>query len=147
MSNIKIKEIAFQSEEQKASVALRYEVLRKPLNLHFLEEDLQKEYLDFHIAAYLDGNLVGILLLKPAEKPQVIKMRQVAVDASLQGRGIGKAMVLFSEEFIKTKGFTSIELHARETAVPFYLSMNYAISGERFEEVGIPHFKMLKQLS
>lgn len=147
MSNIQIKEIAFQSEEQKASVALRYEVLRKPLNLHFLEEDLQKEYLDFHIAAYLDGNLVGILLLKPAEKPQVIKMRQVAVDASLQGRGIGKAMVLFSEEFIKAKGFTSIELHARETAVPFYLSMNYAISGERFEEVGIPHFKMLKQLS
>ena len=146
MSDIHIKEIAFLSAEQKASVGLRYEVLRKPLGLHFLEEDLQKEYLDFHIAAYVDGNLVGILLLKPIETPQVIKMRQVAVDSSMQGRGIGKAMVRFSEEFVKAKGFTSIELHARETAVPFYLSLNYTLVGDRFEEVGIPHFKIVKVL-
>ncbi len=121
-------------------------VLRKPLGLQFNEEDLQKEYLDYHIAAYIDGNLVGILLLKPAETPQVIKMRQVAVDSSIQGHGVGKAMVKYSEVFVKEKGFTSIELHARETAVPFYLSLNYNIIGDRFEEVGIPHFKMVKVL-
>lgn len=125
---------------------MRYEVLRKPLNLQFNEEDLKKEYLDFHIAAYVDGKLAGILLLKPSDDPIVIKMRQVAVDASIQGRGVGKAMVKFSEAFVKEKGFTSIELHARETAVPFYLSLNYLIVGDRFEEVGIPHFKMVKML-
>jgi len=143
---LKVKEIAFGSEEQKESVKLRYEVLRKPLNLHFNEEDLKKEYLDFHIAAYVEDKIAGILLLKPSDSPTTIKMRQVAVDASLQGRGIGKAMVKFSETFVKEKGFTAIELHARETAVPFYLSLNYTIVGDRFEEVGIPHFKMVKEL-
>lgn len=125
---------------------MRYDVLRKPLNLHFNKDDLKKEYLDHHIAAYVDGRLVGILLLKPSDNPKVIKMRQVAVDSSIQGRGVGKAMVKFSETFVKEKGFTAIELHARETAVPFYLSLNYNIVGDQFEEVGIPHFKMVKVL-
>jgi predicted GNAT family N-acyltransferase len=38
-------------------------------------------------------------------------------------------------------------LHARETAVPFYLKLGYEVVGGQFEEVGIPHFKMEKKLS
>jgi predicted GNAT family N-acyltransferase len=43
-------------------------------------------------------------------------------------------------------GFARMVLHARETAVPFYKVLEYNIVGDRFEEVGIPHFRMEKAL-
>ena len=146
MSRIEVREIAFDSLEQKESINLRYKVLRAPLGLTYNPEDLAKEYLDFHIALYFEGALAGILLLKPSDEQGIIKMRQVAVDTELQGNGLGKQMVAFSEQFCRDKGFNTIELHARETAVPFYLSMQYQLPGEPFTEVGIPHRKMFKNL-
>ena len=73
-------------------------------------------------------------------------MRQVAVQSNLQGIGIGKKLVQFVEQEAKKLGITHFELNARKSAVPFYLSMNYALEGEEFEEVGIPHFRMKKLL-
>lgn len=120
--------------------------MREPIGLNFDENDLAKEYEDFHIAAYSNSELVGILLLKPTENPEIVKMRQVAVANDWQGKGVGKAMVNFSEAFLTDKNFKKIELHARKTAVSFYLSLNYSIIGDLFYEVGIPHRKMEKTL-
>ena len=38
----------FASPEYDEAVALRTEVLRKPLNMEFLPDQLAKEYADFH---------------------------------------------------------------------------------------------------
>ena len=141
-----IREIAFGSADYRDAVALRYRVLRAPLGLDFKQEDLDKEYLDYHIAAFQQGVITGILLMLPKEENGIIKMRQVAVDNPLQGKGIGSLLVGFSEDFAREKEFKSIELHAREAAVPFYLRLNYRIIGDRFTEVGIPHVKMVKDL-
>jgi predicted GNAT family N-acyltransferase len=73
-------------------------------------------------------------------------MRQVAVDAAIQGRGIGKRMVVYSESFSKELRFAEMILHARETAVPFYESLSYVKVGEGFTEVTIPHWSMEKTL-
>jgi len=120
--------------------------LREPLRLEFDKESLAREYEDFHIAAYAGNELVGILLLKPGLQKEIIKMRQVAVHDEWQGKGVGKEMVKFSEEFAYRKGFKKIELNARDTAVKFYGSLGYTIQGEMFYEVGIPHKKMYKIL-
>ncbi len=42
--------------------------------------------------------------------------------------------------------FDKITLHARKNAVPFYLALGYKIIGEEFEEVGLPHFEMEKNI-
>jgi predicted GNAT family N-acyltransferase len=73
-----------------------------------------------------------------------LKMRQVAVAERAQRRGVGRVMVERSEEFARDHGFDEIVLNARETAVPFYLALGYDRIGDRFEEVGIPHWKMRK---
>ncbi|MFM9945338.1 MAG: GNAT family N-acetyltransferase [Bacteroidia bacterium] len=146
MDNVNVKEIEFGSPEQIESVNLRYKILREPLGLQFDENDLAKEHEDFHIAAFVNSKLVGILLLKPTDTPGIIKMRQVAVDEKYQSQGIGKAMVTFTEKFAFERGFLKLELHARKTAVPFYLSLGYFIKGDLFYEVGIPHKKMVKSL-
>lgn len=141
-----IHPIEFATPEYDASVALRYEVLRKPLGLEYTPEQLAAEWSDIHLAAFdATGEMVGILLLTPQNEREV-KMRQVAVAPDWQGKGIGAALVAVSEEKAQSLGFQIITLHARETAVPFYLRLGYKSVGNRFEEVGIPHFKMEKEI-
>jgi predicted GNAT family N-acyltransferase len=138
-------DISFGSVWYALSVALRYDILRKPLGLHFTAEQLIIEDREFHIAYIEEGKVLGCLILVPKENG-VIKMRQVAVAENIQGKGIGKKMVLFAENFSKEKTFTVMDLNARKTAVPFYLSLGYTIKGDEFEEVTIPHLRMLKEL-
>ena len=135
--------IPHNSPEYRETVSLRDEILRRPLGLGFDQADLDKEFDSAHVACYLDDSLVGCLILQP-DSQNGLKMRQVAVSSNHQGCGIGKAMVKFSEQYARDNDFKKIHMHARETAVPFYLALGYEIEGEPFEEVTIPHRRMLK---
>lgn len=140
-----ITQISFASSWYALSVALRYDILRKPLQLNYTVEQLDLEKQDFHIAFIENQIVLGCLILTPKENG-IIKMRQVAVAQHLQGKGIGKKLVIFSEIFSLEKGYNQMELNARETAIPFYLSLDYQKIGDEFIEVGIPHYKMIKKL-
>lgn len=140
-------QIEFGTPEFDEALALRYEVLRKPLNMEFHPDDIAQEYDSYHIACYENRTqlIVGVLILKPKDE-HTVKMRQVAVSQAYQSKGIGTFMVEASEIIAKDMGYHRIELHARDTAVPFYKKMNYSISGSVFKEVGIDHFFMSKEL-
>jgi predicted GNAT family N-acyltransferase len=140
------KQIGFGTPAYDATVALRYDILRKPLGLTFTQEQLDNEVNDFHLAAYMDDEIIACLILTQSENGE-IKMRQVAVKENKQGMGIGKKLVAFAETFAKEKGFTKMVLHARETAVPFYTALAYNTEGQPFTEVGLPHKKMYKLLA
>ncbi len=147
MSLVTVFQIDFATPEYDEAVALRYEVLRKPLGLEYTPEQLAAEWSDIHLATFdAESNLIGILILTPVNE-QEAKMRQVAVAPNQQGKGIGAALVEASETKAKSLNFKRITLHARESAVPFYLRLGYKIAGEKFEEVSIPHFKMEKDLA
>ncbi len=138
------KRLEYGSPEQLESIELREEVLRKPIGLRFSKEELEEDE-QFHLAYIMDGKVVGILLLKPVAEG-VLKMRQVAVRPDLQGQGIGKQLVRFSEKWAIDHQYHIMELHARKTAVEFYLSMGYETRGPEFLEVTIPHLEMFKNL-
>ncbi|MFN0174781.1 MAG: GNAT family N-acetyltransferase [Saprospiraceae bacterium] len=143
---ITIHQIEFATPEYDESVGLRYEVLRKPLGLEYLPEQLSVEWSDIHLAAFDSrGKMIGILLLSPVDK-QEVKMRQVAVEPKQQGKGVGAALVTASEDIARSLNFKKMTLHAREAAAPFYLRLGYQTVGDQFEEVSIPHFKMVKML-
>lgn len=133
----------FGSRIQIQSIGLRYEVLRKPLGLQFDSPDLAAENEEIHITALDDQFVAGCMILKKTSE-KMVKMRQVAVHPQAQSAGIGKAMVEFAENWCRKNGVNEIQLHARQTAVPFYLKQNYEIFGEPFNEVGIPHRAMKK---
>lgn len=145
MQQPNIRIIAFQSIDYDKEIALRYDVLRKPLRLNFTAEQLAAEGDFFHLG-YFDGeSLLACLILAP-EKDGKIKMKQVAVAAQQQGKGIGAQLVTAAESFAASKGFTLMYCHARDTAVPFYEKLGYSRVGEEFEEVTIPHWEMEKSL-
>ncbi|MBI2420385.1 MAG: GNAT family N-acetyltransferase [Ignavibacteriales bacterium] len=142
---IELKEIGYGSETYNAEIALRFEVLRKPLNLTYTKEQLAEEYTQYRFGAFQDGSLIGCLLLKPLENG-IIQMRQAAVANAMQGKGIGRQLVQYAEEFAKEKGFTTMMLHAREYAIPFYVKSGYRVISELYTEVGLPHRTMSKDL-
>ena len=139
--------IDFATPEYDEAVRLRYEILRRPLNLEFQPEDLALEYDAIHIACF-DTNsfdIKGCLVLVPLDK-DTIKMRQVAVQENCQSKGIGTFMIRYAEEFARRSGYQKMELHARMTAVDFYIKESYEIYGNSFQEIGIEHLYMSKKL-
>jgi predicted GNAT family N-acyltransferase len=146
-TDMMISLIEFGTPEFDEALELRYIVLRKPLGLQYSPEQLEGEWSNLHIAAFNSmGSIVGYLNLTPYSDKE-IKMRQVAVLPELQGKGIGAALVAYSEEVAKAREYHLLSLHARKTAVDFYLKLGYEIVGNEFEEVTLPHFKMQKAIS
>jgi len=146
-----LNELTFQlvdygSPQYDQSVGLRDKILRQPLGWEFDVEDLAREHQDHHLCCFTrEGELLACLVLTKQSK-NVVRMRQVAVDDHLQGKGLGSALVLESEVVALELGFNSMTLHARETAIPFYERLNYKTHGKKYEEVGIPHQNMKKFL-
>ena len=156
---IGVREVSYGSKDYEATVELRREILRKPLGLEFSSAELQLDLSDYHFAAFQNSDneigkatigisnehLIGCLILRPQSRDE-LKMRQVAVASSVQGRGVGQMLVARSELWAREHGYQEIVLNARETAVKFYLKLGYEIVGDRFSEVDLPHFKMRKAL-
>ena len=145
MQNCSINLINFLSNDYQQMIALRRKVLRIPLGIDFIPEDLKKDADDFLIGAFLGSEIIGCLILTP-ESEHKIKMRQVAIDTACQGRRVGQQIVRFAETFSVAQDFSYMHCNARATAVSFYEKQGYVVSGEEFMEVGIPHYYMFKNL-
>ena len=143
--NLVCREIEFMGPDFDEAMALRTEILRKPLNMEYKVEDIAQEHNSIHLAGFLDDQIVAYLILKPIDG-NIVKMRQVAVSNQFQRQGIGAQLVAFSEKISKSRNFTKIELHARMPAVPFYKALAYDVVGDEFLEVGLAHYKMEKTL-
>ncbi len=138
-------EVRHGTDEYRQTVALRDEILRRPLGLTFSPEELAEEKDSFHLVCRQDGKLAACLVLEPLSNREV-HMRQLAVGADFQRGGLGTQLVSYSEVFARQRGYSEIVMHARETAVGFYERLGYRKEGDRFTEVTIPHYRMSKIL-
>lgn len=140
-----IKQIDHGTKEYKQMVELRNEILRKPLGLSFDAEELTRETEDILIAAFEEDKMLGCCLLTKVDK-HCVRLRQMAVQNNLQGKGIGAAMMNYAENVARDAGYHKVIMHARKTATGFYEKLGYKISGNEFKEITIPHFVMEKKL-
>lgn len=139
------REIVHGSAEFGVECALRDELLRRPLGMDLFEEDLESEREQWHFGLFAEEALVACGVVVPLGEG-VAKVRQVAVGEAWQGKGLGRRLMAGIEEELVRRGILEVELHARREVVDFYLSLDYAVVGEEFEEVGLPHLKMGKSL-
>ena len=133
------------SKQYQQMVSLRTDILRKPLGLVYSETQLKSEKSDLLIGAFENNQIIGCCILTPIENNQ-IQLRQMAVEKNSQSKGIGAQIIRFAENISHQRGFVSMMMHARKSAVGFYQKLDYQVVGEEFYEVSIPHFVMEKDL-
>ncbi len=126
-------------------VQLRYELLRKPLGLHFSDEELARETQDILLGAFEDSKILACCVLTKLDA-ETVRLRQMAVNKKQQGKGVGNTLMNFAERIAADMGFRTLTMHARNTAVGFYQKCGYRVVGSEFIEVGIPHHVMQKPL-
>ena len=141
-----LKQIDFGSADYQKMVALRNQMLRQPLGLSFTEEELQKEKEEILIAAFDDDEIKGCCVLSKIDN-DTIRLRQMAVMDTVQGKGIGASIMRFAENIARDKGYKFMIMHARNTAIGFYEKFGYKSKGEEFMEVNLPHHVMEKDLN
>lgn len=143
MSTISIQKITTQSEFFPQVFDLREKVLRSPLGLSLYHEDTSGDHEDDIFIAMENNQVIACLMAKNLGKG-ILKLRQMAVDGNHQRRGIGKLLMQEAEADAKNRGFSRIELHARQNAIGFYQQLGYTAYGDTFTEVTIPHLAMEK---
>lgn len=137
--------LAVTPQERAAAYAVRHQVFvveqRVPVDL---ERDAHDETAD-HFLACRDGRAVGAarLLVEGA----VAHVQRVAVLAELRGQGLGVALMGAVESRAMARSVSRVELHAQLHARGFYERLGYRAYGEVFDDAGIPHIAMAKQLA
>jgi len=162
LSDVRWKQVVWNSAEYALTVALRYQLLRMGLGLYFSAGELESEHDAVHLAGFNDlGQVVACLFMvlpvgtahAETEGPGTsegiphVRLRQVCVREDCQGQGLGRALVDFAEQYLRREtSICKVVLHARQTVVPFYSGLNYFPEGDPFEEVGILHQRMAKSI-
>lgn len=140
-----LKQIDYGSSDYQKAIQLRYSILRAPLGLNFSQEDLDNEKEHIHIASFEDDDLLGCCMLTKIDQ-HTLQLRQMAVKANLQRKGIGESIMSFAENIGRDKGYRRIIMHARDTAIGFYEKFGYKVKGDQFIEVNLPHHMMEKNI-
>jgi ribosomal protein S18 acetylase RimI-like enzyme len=133
-------------EEWDSYYDLRYIILRAPWNQARGSERNEGDETAKHLAFFDNESIIGVgrLDLMPNNIGQI---RFMAVSNHLQGKGVGKNLMLHMESMAKEENCNEIILHAREIALPFYEKLDYTVvekSHLLFNE--IQHYLMRKKI-
>lgn len=144
--NSEVKEIPFASSVYAAELAIRNEVLRKPLGLDISQDDLSQEAEFIHLGIFVAHKLVGVCYLKEIDA-DIMQIKQVALLNEYQGNQLGRKLLTAAEERCRTAGKQFIKLEARQSAWGFYTKLAYYFADEPpFTQIGGVQKLMWKNL-
>lgn len=75
-----------------------------------------------------------------------VRLQRFCILKEYRNRGLGRKITKFVEEYYRNNSFTRVELDAKYEACGFYEKCGYRKISDLFEEAGIPHVKMVKEL-
>lgn len=140
-----LKILDYGTPQYQQMIKMRDEILRKPLGLSFSESELEKEKDYILIGAFEDDEMLGCCMIVEKDS-NIARLRQMAVLNNLQGKGIGRALILFAENLARDHGYKNMSMRARKNTVPFFEKMGYQVTSDEFIELTIPHVEMEKEL-
>lgn len=140
-------------------IGLRHRVLRAGLPVETARFDGDGDEHSLHFALFIADDqdritepscCVSLMLKEYGDKP-AWQLRGMATDPSLQGNGLGGALLQFAEEQIAiVPELADVRLlwcNARSPAVGFYKKNGWQVDSDEFEILTAgPHFKMVKNL-
>jgi len=99
-----------------------------------------------HLLAYLDNQPVGTTRIRYLDH-QTAKIERLAVLSTARGQGIGKKLMEKALDVLAQKDIQKVMIHAQEYVKDLYYKLGFEEVGESFEEAGISHIKMIKNLN
>lgn len=145
MTNYQIKHV-HSTEELNDAYAIRKKVFveeqQVPPELEIDEHENQSE----HFVAYNEQHIpVGAGRLRPLSNTEA-KVERICVDHPERGNTLGAQIMQVLEKVAQEKGIQTLLLHAQDHAERFYQRLGYQTISEPFDEAGIIHVKMKKEL-
>lgn len=138
---------ATSEELKKKAFTIREEVFVVEQQVAAAEEFDEFEDESHHFVA-LDENdePIGSARWRPTEKG--IKLERFTAKKTWRGKGIGTAIVKAVLDDISEKADkgTYLYMHAQLPAVPLYLKFGFQTKGDQFDECGIMHYHMWREL-
>ncbi|MGM0167241.1 hypothetical protein IGI39_002221 [Enterococcus sp. AZ135] len=110
-----------------------------------LEIDENKAYCVHFVLYTEDKKAAATVRLLPLND-QLFKLQRMAVLKDYRGNSLGAEIIAEAESFARQQGFKTIELGAQLTAEKFYQKLGYLAYGEVFQDAGIDHVHMKKEL-
>ncbi len=109
------------------TLALRDEILRRPLGLSIYDENLSYEVENIFFGALENGKLIGTLNYFVKE-PQTAQLCAFAVKNERQKSGIGSQLVVQLFDELQQLNFEKCIVEARDTAVGFYQKQGFTVT-------------------
>ncbi len=103
------------------------------------------DHIATHLLAYLDGKPVGTARIRSLDK-KTLKIERLAVLPGARRKGIGKQLTEKALDFAQEHHYQTALLNSQLYIKSLYEKLGFRQVGEVFEEAGIPHIKMKKQL-
>ena len=94
----------------------------------------------------MNNKAVGTARIREID-PETSKIERLAVLPLARMQGVGKKLMSAALDKIARQNKTTVIVHAQEYIAPLYQQLGFEIVGEKFNEAGIAHVKMVKQLS
>ena len=141
-------ETRFWLTARDAAYAIRHAVFIEEQGIPAALEIDDYDPIAEHALAFLDSQCVGTARIYLDEQdPSKAKIGRMAVLKEFRGQGIGTALLGEAIRAGMMQGANVFELHAQQSAAPFYAKLQFKPDGAIFDEVGIPHQCMRLVLS
>ncbi|WP_275075927.1 GNAT family N-acetyltransferase [Providencia rettgeri] len=99
-----------------------------------------------HVVLYLNQQPAAVLRCVFLDDG-LIKVGRVAVQKTHRGKGLGREMMKFVQQYGAENQHQKIGLSAQHTAIAFYQSLGYQTEGEMYDEDGMDHIFMSLSLN
>ncbi|GHV35859.1 GNAT family acetyltransferase [Bacteroidia bacterium] len=128
------------------AVEIRYKVFVEEQQVSPEIELDENEALCVHFVLYNEENRAVATARILPNKNGIATLQRMAVLKEYRKNGYGRDVIVAVEEFARKQQFYEIILHAQLTAKDFYEKMGYLPFGAEFDEAGIKHVSMKKEI-
>ena len=98
-----------------------------------------------HLLVFQDGAPVGTARI--LTQGEVGKIGRVCVLPVARGTGLGRQLIRAGMDVLRARpGLTVVKLGAQTHAIGFYESLGFLVDGPIYDDAGIPHRDMIREL-
>lgn len=137
----------YWAESQDLIKPIRYQVFIVEQQIPEEEEWDDDDFVAIHALIFSNNQPIGTgrLIINDAD-PANAKIGRMAVLENHRSKGYGRAILKKLIDLGKEKGVQVFTLHAQVSAISLYASEGFISEGPIFDEVNIPHQKMILRI-